>query len=41
MRKILKETWHNPLLWLLTFLPVVFLMEYLKLAAHTAVPGFH
>jgi Ca2+:H+ antiporter len=35
MRELLKEIRHNPLLWLLAFVPVVFVVEHLKPGAHT------
>jgi Ca2+:H+ antiporter len=35
MRALLKEIRHNPLLWLLVFVPVVFVTEHLKPEAHT------
>jgi Ca2+:H+ antiporter len=35
MKALLKEIRHNPLLWLLVFLPVVFIAEKLKPEAHT------
>jgi len=35
MDQLLKEVRHNPLLWLLLFVPVVFLCQQLKPAAHT------
>src|SRR3954470_7795055 len=37
MNPLLKEIRHNPLLWLLVFVPVVFIVEHLKPAAHTLV----
>src|SRR5205807_2756991 len=35
MRTLFKEIRHNPLLWLLVFVPVVFAAEKLKPEAHT------
>src|SRR5258705_1999163 len=35
MKELLKEIRHNPLLWLLVFVPVVFAAEKLKPTAHT------
>src|SRR4051812_31150158 len=35
MRELLKEIRHNLLLWLLAFVPVVFVVEHLKPGAHT------
>ena len=35
MKALLKEIRHNPLLWLLVFVPVVFAAEHLKPEAHT------
>jgi len=35
MNALLKEIRHNPLLWLLVFVPVVFAAEHLKPEAHT------
>src|SRR3954449_3131098 len=35
MKQLLKEIRHNPLLWLLIFVPVVFAAEKLKHEAHT------
>ena len=35
MKALLKEIRHNPLLWLLAFVPVVFVTEHLKPEAHT------
>ncbi len=35
MRPLLKEIRHNPLLWLLAFLPIVFVAQRLKPDAHT------
>ena len=35
MKQLLKEIRHNPLLWLLVFVPVVFATEKLKPEAHT------
>src|SRR5512137_2131911 len=35
MNPVLKEVRHNPLLWLLAFVPVVFAAEKLKPGAHT------
>ncbi len=35
MKQLLKEIRHNPLLWLLVFLPAVFAAEMLKPEAHT------
>jgi Ca2+:H+ antiporter len=35
MKILLKEIFHNPLLWLLAFVPVVFVAEHVKPDAHT------
>ncbi len=35
MKTLLKEIRHNPLLWLLAFVPVVFAVAKLKPEAHT------
>ena len=35
MNPLLKEIRHNPLLWLLAFVPVVFAAQKLKPEAHT------
>ncbi len=35
MNHLLKEIRHNPLLWLLVFVPVVFAAEQLKPESHT------
>ena len=35
LKQLLKEIRHNPLLWLLVFVPVVFVTEKLKPEAHT------
>src|SRR3989440_10556874 len=35
MKLLLKEIRHNPLLWLLAFVPLVFIFEKLKPQAHT------
>jgi Ca2+:H+ antiporter len=35
MKSLLKEICHNPLLWLLAFVPVMFVTEELKPEAHT------
>jgi Ca2+/H+ antiporter len=35
MKSLLKEIRHNPLLWLLVFVPVVFAAQNLKPGAHT------
>ncbi|HKP36182.1 MAG TPA: hypothetical protein VJT71_04935, partial [Pyrinomonadaceae bacterium] len=35
MNRLIKEIRHNPLLWLLVFLPVVFAAHKLKPEAHT------
>ena len=35
MRPLLKEIRHNPLLWLLAFVPVLFAAHTLKPQAHT------
>jgi Ca2+/H+ antiporter len=35
MKQLLKEIRHNPLLWLLALVPVVFVTEHLKPGAHT------
>ena len=35
MKTLLKEILHNPLLWLLVFVPVVFAAAKLKPEAHT------
>jgi Ca2+:H+ antiporter len=35
MNPLLKEIRHNPMLWLLAFVPVVFVAEHLKPEAHT------
>ena len=35
MKQLLKEIRHNPLLWLLAFVPVVFAAAKLKPEAHT------
>ena len=35
MRELLKEIRHNPLLWLLAFVPVVFVAEHLRPESHT------
>src|SRR5688500_8864508 len=35
MNHLLKEIRHNPLLWLLVFVPIVFLVEIVKSEAHT------
>jgi Ca2+:H+ antiporter len=37
MNPLLKEIRHNPLLWLLAFVPVVFVAEHLRPEAHTAL----
>jgi len=39
MSPLLKEIRHNPLLWLLVFVPVVFLCQTLKPEAHTLLFG--
>jgi hypothetical protein len=38
MNPLLKEIRHNPLLWLLAFVPVVFAAHKLKPEVHTARP---
>ena len=35
MNLLLKEIRHNPLLWLLVFVPVLFVVEKVKPAAHS------
>ena len=35
MKPLLDEIRHNPLLWLLVFVPIVFAVEMLKPGAHT------
>jgi len=35
MKQLLKEIRHNPLLWLLAFVPVVFVAQKLEHEAHT------
>ncbi|MDD5141285.1 MAG: hypothetical protein PHY43_13620 [Verrucomicrobiales bacterium] len=37
MKTLLKEIRHNPLLWLLAFVPVVFAAQKLKPEAHTLI----
>ena len=37
MKLLLKEIRHNPLLWLLAFVPVVFAAAKLKPEAHTLI----
>ena len=39
MNPLLKEIRHNPLLWLLVFVPVVFLCQTLEPEAHTLLFG--
>ena len=37
MNPLVKEIRHNPLLWLLAFVPVLFVAQKLKPEAHTAL----
>ncbi len=39
MKHLLHEIRHNPLLWLLVFVPVVFVAQALKPGAHTLHVG--